>query len=48
MSTLLKNGAIVRSLEDTGTIMAPSISWDVKLSNEGLFVEIGREMTKLG
>ena len=35
MSTLLKNGAIVRSLADAGTKMAPSICWDFKLSNEG-------------
>ena len=48
MSTLLKNGAIVRSLGDTGTKMAPSLCWDFKLSNEGSFVEIGEEMTKLG
>ena len=48
MSTLLKNGVIVRSLGDTGTKMAPSLCWDFKLSNEGSFVEIGQEMTKLG
>ena len=48
VSTLLKNGAIVRSLGDTGTKMAPSLCWDFKLSNEGSFVEIGQEMTKLG
>ena len=48
VSTLLKNGAIVRSLGDTGTKMAPSLCWDFKLSNEGPFVEIGQEMTKLG
>ena len=50
MSTLLKNPAIVRSLAigDTGTKMAPSLCWDFKLSNEGSFVEIGQEMTKLG
>ena len=46
--TLLKNGAIVRFLGDTGTKMAPSLCWDFKLSNEGSFVEIGQEMTKLG
>ena len=28
--------------------MAPALSWDVKLSNDGSFVEIGQEMTKLG
>ena len=28
--------------------MAPSLCWDFKLSNEGSFVEIGQEMTKLG
>ena len=28
--------------------MAPSFCWDFKLSNEGSFVEIGQEMTKLG
>ena len=48
VSILLKNGAIVRSLGDTGTKMAPSLCWDFKLSNEGSFVEIGQEMTKLG
>ena len=48
VSTLRKNGAIVRSLGDTGTKMAPSLCWDFKLSNEGSFVEIGQEMTKLG
>ena len=48
VSTLLKNGAIVRSLGDTGTKMAPSPCWDFKLSNEGSFVEIGQEMTKQG
>ena len=48
VSTLLKNGAIVRSLGDMGTKLAPSLCWDFKLSNEGLFVEIGQEMTKLG
>ena len=48
VSTLLKNGAIVRSLGDTGTKMALSLCWDFKLSNEGSFVEIGQEMTKLG
>ena len=48
MSTLLKHGAFVRSLGDTGTKMAPSFCWDFKLSNEGSFVEIGQEMTKLG
>ena len=48
VSTLLKNGAIVRSFGDTGTKMAPSFCWDFKLSNEGSFVEIGQEMTKLG
>ena len=47
VSTLLKNGAIVRSLGDTGTKMAPSLCWDFKLSNEGSFVKIGQEMTKL-
>ena len=46
--TLLKNGAIVRSLGDTGTEMAPSLCWHFKLFNEGSFVEIGQEMTKLG
>ena len=44
----VKNRAIVRSLGDTGTTMAPSLCWDFKLSNEGSFVEIGQEMTKLG
>ena len=44
----LKNGVNVRSLGDTGTQMAPSHCWDFKLSNEGSFVEIGQEMTKLG
>ena len=44
----LKNGAVVRSLGDTETKMAPSLCWDFKLSNEGSFVEIGQEMTKLG
>ena len=48
VSTLLKNGAIVRSLGDTGTKMAPSHCWDFKLSNEGSFVKIGQEMMKLG
>ena len=48
MSTLLKNRAIVRFLGYTGTKMAPSLCWDFKLSNEGSFVEIGQEMTKLG
>ena len=48
VSTLLKNGAIVRSLGDTGTKMAPSLCCDFKLSNEGSFVEIGQKMTKLG
>ena len=48
VSTLLKNDAIVRSLGATGTKMAPSLCWDFKLSNEGSFVEIGQEMTKLG
>ena len=48
VSTLLKNGAIVRCLGDMGTKMAPSLCWDFKLSNEGSFVEIGQEMTKLG
>ena len=48
VSTLLKNGAIVRSLGDTVTTMAPSLCWDFKLSNEGSFVEIGQEMTKPG
>ena len=48
VSTLLKKGAIVRSLGDTGTKMAPSLCWDLKLSNEGSFVEIGQEMTRLG
>ena len=48
VSTLLKNGAIVRSLGDTGTKMAQSLCLDFKLSNEGSFVEIGQEMTKLG
>ena len=28
--------------------MAPSLCWGFKLSNEGSFVEIGQEMTKLG
>ena len=42
------NGAIFRSLGDTGTKMAPSLSWDLKLSNEGSFVNIRQEMTKLG
>ena len=28
--------------------MAPSLCWDFKLSNEGSFVKIGLEMTKLG
>ena len=48
VSTLLKNGAIVRSLGDTGTKMAPSLCWGVKLSNEGSFVELRQEVTKLG
>ena len=48
VSTLLKNGAIVRSLGDTGTKMGPPLCWDFKLSKEGSFVEIGQEMTKLG
>ena len=48
VSTLLKNGAFVRSLGDTGTKMALSLCWDFKLSNEGSFVKIGQEMTKLG
>ena len=48
MSTLHKDGAIVRLLGDTGTKMAPSLCWDFKLSNEGSFVKIGQEMTKLG
>ena len=48
VSTLLKKDAIVCSLGGTGTKMAPSLCWDFKLSNEGLFVEIGQEMTKLG
>ena len=42
-----KNGAIVGSLGDTGTKMAPSFCWDSKLSNDGSIVEIGQEMTKL-
>ena len=48
VSSLLKNDVNVRSLGDTGTQMAPSHCWDFKLSNEGSFVEIGQEMTKLG
>ena len=48
VSTLLKNRAIVRSLGDTGTKMASSFCWDFQLSNEGSFVEIVQEMTKLG
>ena len=35
MSTLLKNGAIVRSLGDTGTKLAPSLCWDFKLFQRG-------------
>ena len=48
VSTLLKDGAIVRYLGDTGTKMAPWVCWDFKPSNEGSFVAIGQEMTKLG
>ena len=35
MSTPLKNGAIVRSLGDTETKMAPSFCWDFKLFQRG-------------
>ena len=48
MSNLLKNGAIVRFLGDMGTKMALSLCWDLKLSNEGSFVKIRQEPTKLG
>ena len=45
---VLKNGVIFRSLGDVGTNMVPSFCWDLKLSNEGPFVEIRQETTKLG
>ena len=48
ISTHFKDGTIVRFLGDTETKMAPSLCWDFKLFNEGSFVEIGQEMTKLG
>ena len=48
VSTLLKNGAIVRSLSDAGTKVALSLCWDLKLSNDGPIVEIRKETTKLG
>ena len=46
--SLLKNGTIVCFLGEVGTKTAPSHCRDLKLSNEGSFVEVRQETTKLG